>query len=62
MRITLLHKSTAHIRATVNCGSFLNYGGYAARAAYRPPSDKMYKLILRSKGDKKQIQTVGFYL
>ena len=47
---------------TVNCGSFLTYGGYAARAAYRPPSDKLYKLVLCPKGDKKQIETVGFYL
>lgn len=47
---------------TVNCGSFLNYGGYAARAAYRPPSDKLYKLVLCPKGDKKQMKTVGFYL
>ena len=47
---------------TVNCGSFLDYGGYAARAAYRPPSDKLYKLVLCPSGDKKQMQTVGFYL
>lgn len=48
---------------TVNCGSFLSYGGYAARAAYRPPSDKMYKLVLcPSNRTEKHIQTVGFYL
>jgi IS1 family transposase len=47
---------------SVDCGSFLNYGSYAARAAYRPPSDKLYKLVLCPKGDKKQIETVGFYL
>lgn len=46
----------------VNCGSFLSYGAYAARSAYRPPADKKYKIVLTSKGDKKEIQTVGFYL
>lgn len=48
---------------TVNCGSFLTYGGYASREAYRPPSDKMYKLVLCPTGDReKKIETVGFYL
>lgn len=48
---------------TVNCGSFLTYGGYAARAPYRPPSDKMYKIILcPTKTREKKIETVGFYL
>lgn len=48
---------------TVNCGSFLTYGGYAANAAYRPPSDKMYKIILcPTKMREKKIETVGFYL
>lgn len=48
---------------TVNAGSFLSYGGYAARAAYRPPADKLYKLVLcpESKNWKK-IETIGFYL
>lgn len=45
---------------TINCGSFLTYGGYGARAGYRPQSDKMYKLILS--GRKQSIQTVGFYV
>lgn len=48
---------------TVNCGSFLSYGGYAARAAYRPPSNKMYKLVLcPTKTREKKMETVGFYL
>lgn len=48
---------------TINCGSFLTYGGYAARAAYRPPSDKLYKIVLCPVGDRtKRIQTIGFYL
>lgn len=48
---------------TVNAGSFLKYGGYAARAAYRPPADKLYKLVLCPEGKyKKRIETVGFYL
>ena len=48
---------------TINCGSFLTYGGYAAMAAYRPPSDKMYKLILcPTKTREKKIRTEGFYL
>lgn len=48
---------------TINAGSFLEYGDYAARAAYRPPSDKLYKIVLcpRSEVDKR-MQTVGFYL
>lgn len=45
----------------VNCGSFLSYGGYGAAAGYRPKSDKMYKLVLHG-GQKKQIETVGFYI
>jgi predicted MPP superfamily phosphohydrolase len=47
---------------TVNAGSFLEYGDYAARAAYRPPSDKLYKLVLCPNRDDKLIRTVGFYL
>ena len=48
---------------TINAGSFLEYGDYAARAAYRPPSDKLYKIVLcpRSEVDKR-MKTVGFYL
>lgn len=56
-------KITTKCVETVNCGSFLLYGGYAARNAYRPPSDKMYKLILHpQKHIEKKIQTIGFYL
>jgi predicted phosphodiesterase len=44
----------------VNCGSFLNYGGYAARAGYRPKSSKLYKIVLY--GGDKRIDTIGFYL
>ena len=48
---------------TVNAGSFLEYGDYAARAAYRPPSDKLYKIILCPRnGTEKRMCTVGFYL
>ena len=48
---------------TVNCGSFLTYGGYGAMAGYRPVAPKMYKLICH--GERKydnRIETVGFYL
>jgi hypothetical protein len=48
---------------TLNAGSFLKYGDYAARAAYRPPSDKLYKLILcPCNHTEKRMATVGFYL
>lgn len=57
-----LKKVSTRAIESINCGSFLTYGGYAARAAYRPPSDKLYKLVLCPKGDKKQMQTIGFYL
>ena len=54
--------STKNIE-TVNAGSFLSYGGYAARAAYRPPSDKLYKIVLcPTKSREKKIETVGFYV
>lgn len=45
---------------TIDCGSFLDYGGYGASSAYRPQSDKMYSLRLF--GNNKQIQTTGFYV
>lgn len=44
----------------VNCGSFLTYGGYGARAGYRPQSSKQYKLILY--GTQNKINTLGFYV
>lgn len=48
---------------TVNAGSFLEYGDYAARAAYRPPSDKLYKIVLcPTNAGAKNIKTVGFYI
>lgn len=48
---------------TVNAGSFLEYGDYAARAAYRPPSGKLHKIVLCPRSmENKLIATVGFYL
>lgn len=44
----------------INCGSFCDFGGYGAKGAYRPQSDKMYKLRIFS-GEKK-METTGFYL
>lgn len=43
----------------LNSGSFCDFGGYGAKGAYRPQSDKMYKL--RIFGNKKQMETTGFY-
>ena len=43
----------------INCGSFLNYGGYAPDSAYRPSATKIYKMIIG--GDEKWIETVGFH-
>lgn len=45
----------------INCGSFMEYGGYGVKAAYRPLSDKCYKLILGG-GKKKSMKTLGFYV
>lgn len=44
----------------INCGSFLSFGGYGAKSAYRPQSDKLY--VLRISGKKKSMQTIGFYV
>lgn len=44
----------------INCGSFCDFGGYGAKNAYRPQSDKMYKL--RIFGGEKKMETTGFYL
>lgn len=41
-------------------GSFLNYGGYAARGGMRPASQKLHKLILNA--TEKRIETIGFYI
>lgn len=45
---------------TINSGAFLNYGGYASDGAYRPSSNKMYKLLLS--GGAKKIASCGYYL
>ncbi len=44
----------------INCGSFCEYGGYGAKGAYRPQSDKIYKLRLF--GNEKRMETTGFYV
>lgn len=44
----------------INCGSFCVFGGYGAKGAYRPQSDKMYKLTLF--GNEKRMETTGFYV
>lgn len=44
----------------INCGSFCAFGGYGARGAYRPQSDKLYKLRLF--GREKKMETLGFYV
>lgn len=44
----------------LNSGSFCQFGGYGARAPYRPQSDKMYKL--RIFGGEKKMENTGFYL
>lgn len=44
----------------INCGSFCSFGGYGAKGAYRPQSDKMYKLRLF--GNEKRMETTGFYV
>lgn len=43
----------------LNSGSFCKFGGYGARAPYRPQSDKMYKL--RIFGGEKKMESTGFY-
>lgn len=43
----------------LNGGSFCKFGGYGARAPYRPQSDKMYKL--RIFGGEKKMESTGFY-
>lgn len=44
----------------INCGSFCKFGGYGAKGAYRPQSDKLYKLRLF--GNEKRMETTGFYV
>ncbi len=51
------------IRKTVeviNCGSFLDYGGYSVDNAHRVPADKMYMLVLLDR--RRGMETRGFYL
>lgn len=43
----------------LNSGSFCKFGGYGSRGAYRPQSDKMYKL--RIFGSEKMMESTGFY-
>lgn len=43
----------------LNSGSFCEFGGYGAQSAYRPQSDKMYKLRIYS--GKKNMESTGFY-
>ena len=57
------HELTVRSIEQINSGSLLTYGGYGARAGYRPKSEKMYKLVLRNTGHRqKQIESVGFYI
>ena len=44
----------------INCGSYCVFGGYGSKNAYRPQSDKIYKL--RIFGGEKKMETTGFYL
>lgn len=44
----------------LNNGSFCIFGGYGSKNAYRPQSDKMYKLRLFS--GEKRMETTGFYV
>ena len=44
----------------IDCGSFCTFGGYGAKNAYRPQSDKIYKLRLF--GNDKKMETTGFYV
>lgn len=44
----------------IDCGSFCVFGGYGAKGAYRPQSDKMYKLRLF--GNEKKMESTGFYV
>lgn len=43
----------------INNGSFCRFGGYGAKGAYRPQSDKMYRL--RIFGGEKRMESTGFY-
>jgi predicted MPP superfamily phosphohydrolase len=56
------HNKKIHKRNVecLNSGSFCEYGGYGATNAYRPQSDKMYKLRIFS--GYKHMESTGFYL
>lgn len=43
----------------LNSGSFCEFGGYGSQNAYRPQSDKMYKLRIFS--GRKNMESIGFY-
>lgn len=45
----------------IDSGSFMTYGGYAARGGMRPKSSKIYTLTLFS-GRKKRMETHGFHV
>jgi len=45
----------------IDSGSFMTYGGYAARAGMRPKSSKIYTLTL-FQGKTKRMETHGFHL
>jgi hypothetical protein len=53
-------KLTTKSVEVINSGAFLTYGGYAADSAYRPVSDKLFKIVPH--GGRKNIKTVGFYV
>lgn len=44
----------------INCGAYLEYGGYAPDCAHRVSAQKLYTLILR--GDIKKIDSRGFHI
>lgn len=56
------HRKTISKRnvEVINCGSMCGYGGYGAREAYRPQSDKLYSLTLS--GTERNIESRGFYV
>jgi hypothetical protein len=45
----------------IDSGSFMTYGGYAAKSGYRPKSSKIYTLTLFS-GRKQRMETHGFHV
>lgn len=54
--------STRNIEFIDN-GAFLDFGGYGARAGWRPKSTKMWRIVFYSKPHRqKEVETVGFYV